>query len=439
MNRYRQWFSSAAIAGLMTWAVKGVAFLKELVVAREFGTADEVEIFALAVTVPAAAGVAVGGAFHDCMIPYYSQRRITRPEEARQIVANTLWYALVFLIALSLVLVVFRNEVIEAMGGRGSFRLEKRNASAVLLPWLAPYLIAVSLSHVIRGYLRSHDRMVISSLSPVLIPLSVMAMLCLAPGKPNETSLALGTSIGAVLGLAVLAAESGRAGSIWLAPRRDQAGNAILKAALPLMGAVAVFESYTVIDTMMAARLERGSVAILGYGERTSGVFILGGTAVIAALMPKISDLAAKKDWAGYRRLTFGIAGMILLCSIPVVLFFGLASEWVVKLLFERGKFTGEDTRNVAAVLRLAAFQIPAYNLSVLGAKMVTSLLRPGIVMKVTLLGFGLNILLNFLLMQWLGLKGIVLATSVVQTVSAVIFFAASERMVGKRLGEGQS
>lgn len=420
-------FSGALMVGLMTIIVKLVAFLKEIFVAQRFGTTDEVEVFILAVSIPAALAVSFGGAFHDSLVPAYASKRLENSVQARRIVSNTLWVSLVGLILISTLGVLFRDPLINLIGGQ--FSEAKKSKSSVLFILLVPYMIAVTLSHILKGYLRSHDQFLISSLAPVLVPLSVIGTLLLHPNPLDGNLLAIGTSTGAVLCFLVLLLNA-KPRAVIHRPLPDRETGKIISMAMPLLASATIFEFFTVVDTVMAATLPSGSVAILSYGERLSGVFILGGSAVISALLPKISDAVAARDWLALRRISAALVGAVVSVSAALLLFFAFGSNWLVSLFYERGRFTSTDSANVGAVLQCAAFQIPAYILAVLGAKIVTSLGRTRFILVVTIISLLLNVILNIVLMQWIGVKGIALSTAIVQFISALSFFTLAVRLV---------
>lgn len=426
-------FASAAVVAALTIAVKLVAFLKELVVAKKFGTSVEVEIFLVAVAIPAALAVSVGGAFHDSFVPAYAKRRRTDAAGARLLASNTLWIALGSTLVLSLAVAIFRNPLLELAGG--SLPAEHKLRSAGLLFLLLPYFVAISLTHVVKGYLRSHDHYVVSSLAQGLVPLTVVLALLLLPGEPSGLWLAGGTSLGAGLCLALLLWNA-KPRTILRRPTADSETKSVFRHALPLIAAITLFEFFTVVDTMMATLLPQGNVAALSYGGRTCGVFVLGGIAVVTALMPKLSDAVAETDWTKLKKIAAMLAGLIVAGSVPVVTFLVLAAEPIVAFLFQRGAFTPDDTLKVAEVVRFAALEVPAYTLAVLACKIVTSLRATRTVVLVTLFALLGNVGLNFWFMQLLGVAGIVLSTVVVQALSAAAYFLAAWAIVRKRRQE---
>ena len=174
---------------------------------------------------------------------------------------------------------------------------------------------------------------------------------------------------------------------------------------------------------MMVAVLPAGSVAVLSYGERICGVFCIVGATVVHAMFPHVSDLVAKQDWDGLRRMVRGSSGLIVVGSIPIVLVFWFAAEPVVRLVFERGEFTAEDTSKVADVVMFAGLQVPGSILLTLAARIVMAMRKNRFVVISAVVGLGANVGLNIVFMDWFGVKGVALSTAMVNVLSAGMLF----------------
>ena len=103
------------------------------------------------------------------------------------------------------------------------------------------------------------------------------------------------------------------------------------------------------IDQGMAAMLGSGSVATLSYGGKLVALLLaFSARPLSAAILPFLAELAAANDGPACARPS--AAGSLLTvtgrCRSSPVLW--LYSEPIVRLLFERGAFTAEDTAMVA-------------------------------------------------------------------------------------------
>jgi putative peptidoglycan lipid II flippase len=95
----------------------------------------------------------------------------------------------------------------------------------------------------------------------------------------------------------------------------------------------------------------------------------------------------------------------------------------MIDLLFERGAFTAQDTRQVAQAQAYYLLQIPFFMLGILGVRLISAAAKNIVLMKIAAVGLPLNIALNYMLMQRMGVAGIALSTTFVYVSSAALMF----------------
>ncbi len=89
-------------------------------------------------------------------------------------------------------------------------------------------------------------------------------------------------------------------------------------------------------------------------------------------------------------------------------------------LLFERGNFTPKDTDVVASIQSMFLLQIPFYTLTILFVRMISSLQANQVLLWGTAISFLVNVTLNYVLMQPMGVAGIALSTSIVYVILSI-------------------
>jgi peptidoglycan biosynthesis protein MviN/MurJ (putative lipid II flippase) len=148
----------------------------------------------------------------------------------------------------------------------------------------------------------------------------------------------------------------------------------------------------------------------------------LGATAVGRATLPiysrvRYTDPTALPPLARKWCLFMLVGGGI------VWLFGWMAADWVVRILFERGAFTHQDTLAVSDVLRWGLSQIPFYFAMFAASMAVFSFgfYRTAAVLAV--LSLLMKIALSFVLVPQFGLSGLMLSTTATYAVSAGILF----------------
>jgi putative peptidoglycan lipid II flippase len=172
----------------------------------------------------------------------------------------------------------------------------------------------------------------------------------------------------------------------------------------------------------MAATLGPGSQSTLMYANKLiMPVLAISSTALGTAALPYFSRLVAKEDWDGLRQTLSTYTRLILAVAIPATVTLILLSRPLVRLLFERGEFTADDTDAVARVLATYSLLIPIETIAVMMSRVLLSL-QIGKIMVLASIGIFLsNIVCDYVLKEILGIEGIALA-SVVNQVLSLIF-----------------
>lgn len=432
--------SGFMLVALLTVGSKAVSFLKDAAVARQFGTGDALDAFMLSFGFLTFAAALIGGGLPEAFLPVYSgtlHRRGTRRAH-RLGVQSCLIHAGSLLALAALFWLAAPHLVGWTTHG---FAPEKQALAAGLLRRLLPFMVCFGMSYQLSAWLRADKCFTIATSAPILVPLTIIGMIVWRGDHTTVDTLVTGTVAGSVLHLTVmvgaLACRLPRGPSFWWRCLRlwEPGLGPISRHSLHFLFAGGIFSSAVVVDQTMAAWLQPGSVAVLAYADKVCGI-ILAVTAAPACdvLFPYFADKVARCDWRGVRRQLLASAASILALALPAALLLCWLAPWVIRLLFERGSFTAEDTERVAAVLRFAALQIPFYILGSLASRVIVALQASRFIIMLSVIGLVGNAVLNLILMRSMGAPGIALSTVLVQMTSAGLACLYVLRQIRTRL-----
>jgi len=190
-----------------------------------------------------------------------------------------------------------------------------------------------------------------------------------------------------------------------------------------------VMSSTSVIDNAMASWLDSGAVAALTYGSKIPAFLAAAGmTALGSAVLPHFSRLVALEDHGAIRHTLNTYGRWLLILAVPITIVFIAASEWIVRMLFERGAFDAEDTRIVTFVQQMYLIQIPFVMVGILGGRLLIAMSKMYLLTIMAVVNLAVVVVGNLVLMQWLGVGGIALATSIMYAVSAAMIWVLVHR-----------
>jgi peptidoglycan biosynthesis protein MviN/MurJ (putative lipid II flippase) len=193
---------------------------------------------------------------------------------------------------------------------------------------------------------------------------------------------------------------------------------------LLLLGQV-VMNLSILVDQYFAAGLAEGAISSIGYANRILAM-VLGivATALTRATLPVFSRSGAGAG-AQARSLANRWAALMIGAGLMVAMAGWILAPWGVRLLFQRGTFTSGDSAVVTHLLRLGLLQLPFYFSSLVLVSLQSSLGRYGLIMATGVLGLGVKVAGNFLLLPVLGTGALMLSTTLVYGVNLAVLARA--------------
>jgi putative peptidoglycan lipid II flippase len=149
---------------------------------------------------------------------------------------------------------------------------------------------------------------------------------------------------------------------------------------------------------------------------------------VATVIFPHFSRMVAAEQWSAVRQTLRTYGALILGGGAVVAVAMIVFSAPLVRLMFERGAFSPDDTRLVARVQALYALQIPFYLLSMVGVRLLSAMRGNRTIMWISFSSFVTNVAGNFVCMRVWGLPGIALSTSIVYCLSMLLVLTAVSR-----------
>jgi putative peptidoglycan lipid II flippase len=416
-------FLQSAAASIANLCVMGGLFLRDVYAAAVFGRSAAVDAYFLALMVPQMAVQMLGSGLQASIVPAYTRvAGLGDAPRKRRLVEALNSRLLLFSGAVAAVLWV--------LGGSGLAwlaRVGERSSSELaehLLWVLVPMTLLEVMGALWAAFLQAEDRVVEAIASRLAVPLGAVLAMLLFAHSAGIYALAWGTLCGSAAQLVWRGASLRRIGTS-LRPRLHRGSEelrGVLRQYFPVMLGGAIGSLTNAVDNTMAAlSREPAAVSALSYGSRVATVFTTAGTvAVSAAVLPYLSRLSAREDFAELRRTVRIVVSVILLVALPVTVLVLCFSEELVRLVFQRGQFNAADTLLVARVQRMFVLQVPVFVTSIFFVRVLSALRRNDVLLYIAIGGVLTNAVLDYVLMQWLGVAGIALATSLVYVGAAL-------------------
>lgn len=430
----RRIFRAMLTIGSLTIAVKIVAMAKESFVAAYYGTGTEYDAFIIALLIPLTLVGLISGSLSSAIIPTFIEVREHDGQEAAHRLYTTalLWNTLLlFCVSLGVGATAHLWLPLIASG----FSSEKLALTQSLLYCSLPIVIIAGFSTAWGALLNSGERFGVVAFAPAMQPLAIMGTLLLINRTLGIYSLLIGTLIGAIMEAVVIGFFLALLGHPLL-PKAYEITSSLRKVVrnygTTLAGA-SILSAWAITDQAMAAMLGPGSNAALSYGNKIPMLLMgLGGTALGTALLPQLSQLAAKENWSGFRHTIWTYVRLTALISVGVALLFMALSHPLTELLFQRGSFTAEDTLLVSQIQVFCLLRIPLSTVGIVFLRCITALNLNYILTYIAIGQVFLNVLFNYIFMRRYGVSGIALSSVVVSAFSFCIIMCVVVKVTNK-------
>jgi len=424
------------VAGVV---VKLAATAKEFVAAGIYGRSDAMDAFLLAFLVPNLLVNLIAESMNQALVPTLVKENESGGKDAAQRLMSQSFLMLCALLLLAIAaMAAVAPWLIAALGHH--FSPEKLQLTVRLFYQLLPVILFSGIASNGVAILNSTERFAIPALSGILPP--AVSVVCIVQWGRSMGIEAMVAGLLAGLGMQVLVvawlmeSHGFRMRFGWQAERH--AAREVLLQYGPVMASGVVASGGLIVDQMMAANLEPGSLSALVYANRFVNVVatLLGG-AISAAVVPYFSRMVAHADWPGCRHTLRTWLGASALVTLPVTALLMLCAGSLIRITLQHGVFSAQDASVVRMVLLLYALQIPFYVVSRVDYRFLVTLRRSDLVLWCGVLNLILDVVLNLMLMRWLGVAGIALATSL-WCVSTFLFLRYwSARLLAKAESAG--
>jgi putative peptidoglycan lipid II flippase len=419
------------LAGTLTARVLGL--VRDIAAAYFFGAAAETDAFFLAYKVPYLLAVVVSGALTAAFIPLFSSRLATgRKDDALALFVNMGKVACIVLIALTVILEVLAPWIIPLVGF--GFSPATKELAVFLFRILMMGFVFAGLAALVTSMLNSLRRFAAAAFAPALATVATLLVLVAFAVPLGIAALAIATVVGWVVGLAVVLLGIRdqpvhyRAPIQWRDPAVREAAGMVWPVLIgSAVGAVAIFS-----NQIMASLLAVGSVSSLSYADKLYqvplGIFVTGITVPIFPLLSE--QVAAKAPERVKATLSFALRLMAFML-IPCMVVFILLRFAIIGLIFEHGKFTAADTSRTAWPLLFMVLGLYSYA----GRDTLTRVfyayhdMRTPV--KISVAAMALNIGFSYLFMQFLGVGGLALGTTIAFSINFLVLLYLLRRKIG--------
>ncbi|MBN1406001.1 MAG: murein biosynthesis integral membrane protein MurJ, partial [Candidatus Omnitrophica bacterium] len=428
---------SASVIGGATMISRILGMVRDIIMAKFFGTGIYAQAFFVAFRMPNLMRELVGeGAANSAFVPVLVSELVKKGKDEFWKVANILFNF--FLIVISIITIfgfILAPQIVYLTAPGFSADLSKFAVTVSLTRVIFPYLIFIGMAAYCMGLLNSLNHFAMPAFGPSMLNLSLI--LCMLIFKTDVIGLAIGVLIGGLLQVLIQLPPLIKHGIHFKENKIfHPAVQRIGKLLLPRTLGAGIYQINVIVTQILASFgmiVGSNAVAVLQYSNRIMLLpLAIFGNSLAQASLPTLSVHAASNDINKLKNTVKFLLRINIFILLPATAGLIIFSRPVVRMLFERGAFTGTDTALTAAALTCYAIGLVACG----AIKVFTNsyyamhdTLTPA---KLSVLSLGVNISLNILLMYPLKAAGLALANSTAAITHACMLYIFLIKKTGR-------
>lgn len=419
---------SIATVGGFTIGSRLVGFLREVLTASLLGAGPAADALVLAIKLPSFfRRLFAEGAFNAAFVPIFAGLLATNGEkDARSFAEKILTILTCSLLFLVIFVELFLPYILPVILPGFKQTPERLQYAIEFTRITFPFIFFISLTALYSGILNSLDRFAAGASSPMAGNLAIIAVVLSlhdtfqSPGF----AFAMGVTACGILQLLWVLIPSWKHG-MRLRLRKPSLSPSVRKFFV-VMGPAAmgsgVVQINLFIGAFIASWLPTGAISYMNYADRLNQLPLsVIGAAVGTALLPLLSKeiRQGNEERAQFNQSTALEFSLFLV--LPAMTGLMCMAPELIKMVFQRGAFSAEDTQATALTLQAFAIGLPAYVM----IKVFSSIFfaRQDTKTPIITAGIGIivDIFLSIILMQTLAQVGIALATAAAAWVNAFL------------------
>lgn len=431
--------SSAGAISLATAASRILGFVRDLIVAKLFGTGVQAQAFVVAFRLPNLfRDIVAEGAMTAAVVPVLSATRATKsPGEFWRLTQALFVRITVAVTALGILGFVLAPWLVSLIAPGFTSHPEKYAMTVGLTRILFPFITLVGMWAFFSGLLNSLHHFAVPALGPAVLNLAMIAgCVWLVPrAQPAVAGLAWAVMAGGVIQFAMQVPPALARGFRFRWVWRHEGSRDVMRLLAPRLVGTAVYQMSVLFDTILASLgslAGEGAVAALYFANRLVQLpLALFATASAQASLPTLSERAAVKDLQAFRATVVVLLRVVAFESVPAAVGLTVLATPIVRVCFERGAFDRSATLMTARTLSLLAIGLLAYAAGKILSGAFYALHDTRTPVRLAIQALVINMALAVAFITPLGVGGLALATALSSSLNAWRLLTSLERRLG--------
>ncbi len=421
-----------------TFLSRILGYVRDSLVASYFGGGIQTDAFYAAFKIPNLLRRFLGeGALTAAFVPVFTETMQKKGKEEAQKLFEALVSGLLLVLSIVVVLgIIFAPQITQLISWGFTRDPEKFALTVQLTRLTFPFLMVICVAALVAAVLNSAGRFFVPAVAPSGLSIGEIAFIVLIAARMENPIE--GLAVSAVIGVGIHLA--------WQLPALYKEGfhlrlvkpfahpqvKTVFMLMVPTMIGLCADQVNSFVDQFCASFLRDGSITALYNSNRVMQLpLALFGVAVSSVALPALSRTAAEDNKEGFKDLlgySLRIANFVLIPSAVGLVVLG---HPIVELLFQRGRFTAENTGLTFYALVPCALGLPAYSAIKILASAFYAHKNTKTPVRIAFHAMAINVALSLMLMWKWEVAGLAAATTISAWYQAWVLFFLLKKKLG--------
>jgi len=422
MKRGSSLIKSTFIIMIVSLISRALGFIRDMLIAKNFGAGIYTDAYNIAVSVPEIIFTLVGLAISTAFLPMLSKVKAKKGKKEMYSFANNV-INILFIVSLIFFMItsIFSKEIVNIFG----FSEETSLLAIKLLKITLLNLLFLSINACFTSLLQVNEDFVVPSILGLFFNLPMILYLLLFKNY-DIVGLTIANVIGNFFRVAVQVPSLLKHGYAYkfLISFKDERLKEIMILIIPVIIGAGANSLNMVVDKYIASYLEVGSVSALDYAQKLI-LFIntIITTSVTSVVYPLMANMRHSGDNNGFINILKKAILYLAILLIPITIGVMIFGKDIVKIIYERGKFTEHAV--YITTLALLGYGLGIFFTGI--RDILNSTLFSMGKTKITtingIIGVIINIIFSVVLSKYIGIMGVALASAIAMIVTSILLF----------------
>lgn len=419
---------TAVLMAILTLISKAFGFVREMVMANYFGTTYITDAYVMAFAIPMIIFGGIFGSVATAYMPLFSRITENDGEKAgNKFTSEIINLLLVVSIFAAIIGIIFSDQIVSIFAS--GFSGETARLTSFFTKVTFCYVLFTSIAGILEAYLQYKGTFLVQIVLGYVQNIIVVGVIVIS-AFTSHYYLAFGFLL-AHITRAIILVFIAKKKRFKYSPvlKMDETVKRIIVIALPVFIASGIMQINTFVDKTLASGLPEGSVAALNYGMILVGVITgLTITILTTILYPKLNQANSLQDQDRFSDIIGTGMTLVAIVAIPCSLGAMLYSGQIVQIIYERGVFDPVATSMTGAAFFYYSMGLLFLSLNTLMTQAYYSMHDMKMPMIFAGIGVIINIILNLILIRFMALSGLALATSISYLATTILLFAGMKK-----------